>query len=375
MEKHLVLVGGGHAHMVTLANLHHFVERGFRVTVVGPSEYHYYLGMGPGMLGGTYAPAEIRFATRQVVEKQGGVFILDKGVRVDPENRIMHLESGKTLPYDVISFNAGSFVPRDILAPESGEVFTVKPIEKLMEAQRRILELSAAAAFRVAVVGGGASAVEIAGNVWRLVKRRGTHPVEIAVFAGRGLMSRFPPGIARMARRSFKRRNIRIFEKQYVQEVRSGRVVLQSGEPYSCDLVFLAAGVRPSSIFRDSGLPTGPDGGLLVNRFLQSPSYPEIFGGGDCIYFQPHPLDKVGVYAVRENPILYHNLLASLEGTPLEPFDPGGDYLLIFNLGDGTGIFRKKMLLFGGHAAFMIKDYIDRRFIRTFQAIEQEGTP
>ena len=42
MTKHLVLVGGGHAHMVSLAKLHTFVGKGYRVTVVGPSAYHYY---------------------------------------------------------------------------------------------------------------------------------------------------------------------------------------------------------------------------------------------------------------------------------------------------------------------------------------------
>jgi len=273
MDKHLVLIGGGHAHMVTLANLHRFVEKGFRVTVVGPSEHHYYSGMGPGMLGGTYAPEEIRFATRRVVEKQGGTFIQDKGLRVDARRRIMHLESGNTLPYDVISFNAGSFVPRDVLSPDSGDVFTVKPIEKLLEAQQRILALSAAAPFRVAVVGGGASSVEIAGNVWRLVKKRGTHPVEVALFAGRGVMSRFPSGIARLVRRSFRRRGIRIFEKGYVRRVQSNMIVLQSGERWPCDLVFLAAGVRPSRIFKDSGLPTGPDGGLAVTGHRRAPGW------------------------------------------------------------------------------------------------------
>ena len=87
MKKHLVLVGGGHAHMVTLKNLHTFVDRGHEVTVIGPSQHHYYSGMGPGMLGKTYAPGEIRFATRHVVEKQGGRFILDKAERVDPEEK------------------------------------------------------------------------------------------------------------------------------------------------------------------------------------------------------------------------------------------------------------------------------------------------
>ena len=81
MRKHLVLVGGGHAHMVTLANLQVFIEKGHKVTVIGPSPYHYYSGMGPGMLGRIYTPDDIRFSTQHVVKKQGGVFILGKAVR------------------------------------------------------------------------------------------------------------------------------------------------------------------------------------------------------------------------------------------------------------------------------------------------------
>jgi NADH dehydrogenase FAD-containing subunit len=111
----------------------------------------------------------------------------------------------------------------------------------------------------------------------------------------------------------------------------------------------------------------GPDGGLLVNRYLQSTAFDNIFGGGDCICYQESPLDKVGVYAVRQNPVLFHNLVAALEGRELQAFDPGGDYLLIFNLGDGGGIFYKKPILFGGRLAFAIKDYIDRKFMRRFQ--------
>ena len=95
-----------------------------------------------------------------------------------------------------------------------------------------------------------------------------------------------------------------------------------------------------------------------------------MFGGGDCIYFKDQPLDKVGVYAVRENPVLYHNLMAYLDGEPLMPFDPGGDYLLIFNLGGREGVLQKRWLTFGGRLAFLIKDYIDMRFMRKFQSIE-----
>jgi len=371
MGKHLVLVGGGHAHMVTLANLHDFIDKGHKVTVIGPSAYHYYSGMGPGMLGKIYAPEDIRFATQYVVEKQGAVFILGKVVRVDPEGKTVILESGEAVSYDVISFNTGSYVPRSIVKNGEKDIVSVKPIEKLMDAQKRILELVPRKKITVSIIGGGPSAAEIAGNVWRLTRNHGPNTPKIQIFAGKKFMSRVPKTIRSKVSISLKKRGIKILEKDYVKDIKTGQITLESEQRYDTDFIFLALGVKPSSIFKESRLPTGPDGGLLVNKYLQCTAYPEIFGGGDCIYFKDRPLDKVGVYAVRQNPVLYQNLMASLEEAVLQPFDPGGDYLLIFNMGDDTGILRKKWLMFGGRLAFLIKDHVDRKFIRKFQAIEQ----
>jgi NADH dehydrogenase FAD-containing subunit len=372
MGKQLVLVGGGHAHMVTLANLYTFIEKGHNVTVIGPSLYHYYSGMGPGMLGKVYTPEDIRFATKNVVEKQGGSFLLGKALRVDPDERIVRLESGETVSYDVLSLNVGSYVPLSIVKGDNdrGDIYSVKPIEKLIEAQARILELGAQKKITISIIGGGPSSAEIAGNVWRLTRDFDKNKPVIRIFAGKTFMSHFPKNIRKMAAESLAKRGIEILESSYVKEVQAKVITTESGQRYSADFIFLALGIKPSPIFAKSGLPTGPDGGLLVNAYLQSPKHPEIFGGGDCIYFKDQPLDKVGVYAVRQNPVLYHNLMASLEETALKSFKPGGDYLLIFNMGDGTGILRKKWLLFGGRPAFIIKDYIDRRFMKKFQSVE-----
>lgn len=370
MKKHLVLVGGGHAHMVTLANLNRFIDKGYNVKVIGPSEYHYYSGMGPGMLGKLYAPDDIRFATKQAVEKQGGTFILDKVVRVNPERKIVYLESGDTVHYDVLSFNAGSFVPVSFIKGDAADIFSVKPIENLMRAQKRILELVSRKNRTISIIGGGPSAAEIAGNAWRLMRDYGDNMAHIQIFSGQKFMSRFPEKVNRKVVTSLVKRRIQILEQGYVKEVKTGLIALESGQHYETDLIFLAVGVKPSPIFKESNLPTGPDGGLLVNKYLQSTKHPEIFGGGDCIYFQDKPLDKVGVYAVRENPVLFNNLMAALDGSNLMPFNPGDDYLLIFNMGDGTGVLHKKWILFGGRLAFQIKDYIDRRFMKKYQSIQ-----
>jgi NADH dehydrogenase FAD-containing subunit len=250
------------------------------------------------------------------------------------------------------------------------DIYPVKPIESLIDAQKRLLELFSQEKITVGIVGGGPAALEIAGNTWRLARGYAKNMPRIRLFAGKNFVSRFPPTIRKKAATSVTKRGIEILERGYVQEIRNGKIILESGESHTTNFVFLAIGVKPSPIFEESGLPIGPDGGLLVNEYLQSTEYPEIFGGGDCIYFKARPLDKVGVYAVRQNPVLYHNLMASLEGTALESFEPQVDYLLILNMGDGTGIFFKKCLKFSGRLAFMIKDYIDRKFMKRFQSIE-----
>ena len=370
MKKKLVVAGGGHAHMMLLARIEDFIKNGCEVTVVGPSEYHYYSGMGPGLLGGTYRPEEIRFATRLVTEKAGGSFIPGKVVSIDPDRQHVVLDSGKRLPYDYLSCNLGSQVPREMVSGPLDDIFLVKPIERLLEAQHRILELGAGRPLTIGVVGGGPSAVEIAGNIRQLGRTPGMQPVGVTVFAGRKLMPDHPQGVRGRAIDSLTKRKIMILEGTRVESIKTGQLTAADGSVHQCDLIFIATGVKPSRVFSDSGMTCGPDGGLTVNRYLQSTDYENIFGGGDCIHFSDQPLDKVGVYAVRQNPVLVDNLLACLTDQPLQPFEPGGSYLLIFNLGDRVGILHKWSILFGGRLAFIIKDYIDRKFMRTFQALE-----
>ena len=168
MPKRLVFVGGGHAHLTALAGLRDTVRAGHRVTVIGPSPYHYYSGMGPGLLSGIYRPAEARFHVKKMAQDRGATFIEDRVVLVDPVRRTLLLGSGAEVRYDAVSFNTGSEVPLDLLHPSGDDVFPVKPIENLLAARRKIREADVGKRFRVVVVGGGSAAVEMAANLGHL---------------------------------------------------------------------------------------------------------------------------------------------------------------------------------------------------------------
>lgn len=364
MSKHLVLVGGGHAHLKILLKLADFTRRGHRVTLVSPSPYHYYSGMGPGLLSGIFQPHETRFHIQRMTQERGGTFIENRVIGLDASRQVLYLQSGEQLPFDLVSFNAGSYVTgsseehRQWLIP-------AKPIENLLRARSEILA-RLPDGLKFVVVGGGPAGVEIAGNLWRLISKQGGQG-DITLVASGGILPGMPSRAQELTRASLQRRRIRIIEKERATVAEAGQLSLSGGEPLACDMAFLATGVAPSPIFRHSDAALGEDGSLLVDEHLRSVSHPVLFGGGDCVSLVDHRLPRVGVHAVRQNPVLYHNLLAALEGRPLKNFKPQHKFLLIFNLGDDTAVAVRGGFTGNGSGALHLKNWIDRRFMKRFQ--------
>ncbi|HOV85533.1 MAG TPA: FAD-dependent oxidoreductase [Syntrophobacteraceae bacterium] len=365
-RKHLVLVGGGHAHMTTLRDLDQITGVGHRVTLISPSAYQYYSGMGPGLLSGFYRPGETRVNIRKMAEGRGGDFVPDRVVRVSPRERALYLEGGASVGYDVVSFNTGSRIRDEVAVRNCPRVYPVKPIENLVRARQTLLAEPGPSPWRLVVLGGGPAGTEIAANLWRLCAEAGI-PRDITLVAGERLLAGAPPRVRALALESLRSRNIHVLEATRARRIEPGEIVLETGRILDYDLAFSAVGVRPSPLFEESGLPTGPDGGLLVDSTLRCTAHREIFGGGDCISLRGTTLARVGVMAVRQNPVLYHNLAAALDGRPLKPFRPGGGYMLILNMGDGRGILWRNGLVLAGSWVFRMKDFIDRRFMERFQ--------
>lgn len=354
--------------MTSLKNLASFRGRGHRVTLISASPYHYYSGMGPGMLSGIYHPREVRFHVKKMAEDRGAAFINAKAVRVDPLKRLLFLDSGETVQYDVVSFNTGSDIPIGLLTDTpDDQLFPVKPVVHLFKARQAILRaIREGKTLRFAVVGGGPAGVEISANLLRLLNEsRGKG--EITLIAATRILDGAPDKARRLAQDSLTQRGVRIIEERPVTAIEKRLIRFNDGDEIPFDFAFLAIGIRPSGLFRASGLPIGPDGGLLVNTCLQSVAHPDMLGGGDCISLVERPLPKVGVYAMRQNPLLFQNLAAALDGGAMKPFTPQSYFLLIFNMGNGKGIYWKRNCVWGGRLAFLLKDYLDRSFMKTFQ--------
>jgi len=191
--------------------------------------------------------------------------------------------------------------------------------------------------------------------------------VEITVLAGGDILKQLPEPARQAAQTSLERRGIRFHAGARVIRVEGSSAMLTDGARVDFDLFMNAVGLSPRPLARGSGLPVDDRGALILDRHLRSPADPMVHGGGDGVAVEGHELPRVGVYAIRQGPVLFHNLLAAAEGTAPRPFIPQDRYLWIMNLGDRTGLAARGDRWWMGRSAWWLKDWIDRRFLAEYR--------
>ena len=365
LRKTAVLLGAGHAHLYSVRRAARFRQQGVRLVLIAPGPF-WYSGLATGMLGGFYSPEQDQIDVAGLVCAAGGEFVRGKAARIDPHTRRVVMEDSQEIAYDALSINVGSEAIPLPGANAAANVYPLKPLECLA-CLRRDLEAAGPEPRRLVVVGGGASGGEIAMNARALLDRLGAKRSEVRLLtAGDRLFEQFAPAAARKAARLLAKREVNVSLRARVTRVENNTVTTEAGERFAFDFLVNAAGVQPPPLLRTSNLEKDVYGALRVNRYLQAPDQPAIFGGGDSVAFEDRPLAKVGVYAVREAPILLHNLFATLTSpgrARLRPFKPQRHFLQILNVGDGTAFAVRHRLFWHGRAAFWLKDFLDRRFL------------
>jgi NADH dehydrogenase FAD-containing subunit len=369
-RKRVILVGAGHAHLYTLKHASAVTDRGYEFVLIAPGDF-WYSGLATGMLGGHYPPSLDRIDVGALATRGGGRFVNDYVTRLDWRNRTLHLASGPPVTYDALSLNLGSETPAIEGEQERGErCFAVKPIHRLWDLHTTIKERlcnKTSPPPRVLIAGSGATAFELAANILKLGHDHGGKLSVTILASGGEVLKQLPRRAASALERSLHKRGLMVMRKSRAKTITDEAIITEAGERHGYDLLVNATGLKPPSLAREAGLPTTDDGAMVVDECLRSPVDPAIHGGGDCIAFDGGKLPKVGVYAIRQAPVLRHNLLAALMGNRPERFRPQSRYLWIINLGDGTGLAVRGTLWWQGRSAFRLKDWIDRRFLSLYR--------
>lgn len=368
-RKRLLLVGGGHAHVLVLEAFARHPEPGLAITLVSKETLTPYSGMLPGHLAGTYARDEIHIDLERLARAAGASLILDEAVGFDRAHRRVRLKGGEDLAYDILSVDIGITPDLSRIAGADEHALAVKPIGSLLEKWDRLVDstLAPGGPRRFAVIGGGAAGICLAFAISAFLRARVSEPIEVALI-GASDAPEINAGMRRRIARALKRRRIAVHAKDPAIRIDQDAVALASGRFVPADAVLVSTHAAPPPVLAATDWAKDEGGFLAIGPTLQILNDEAVFAAGDCATMIAHPRPKAGVFAVRQGPVLARNLRRAVRGEVLENFIPQRDHLLLIATGDGRAIGgRGRFLVFEGRLAWRLKDLIDRRFMRRFE--------
>jgi NADH dehydrogenase len=353
----VVIVGGGFGGLQAVENLR---RAPVDITLVDRRNFHLFQPLTYQVATGALSPGEIAYPLRAIFKRARNVRVLMlEATDVDLDARELHVErvdglpGPVSIPYDTLIVAGGSnysFFGHDEWSEFAEEV---KSLESAVLARGRILSAFEAAEMEAdpqrrqawltfAVVGGGPTGVEMAGQIAELARDtlsgdfRSVDPRTgriLLIEAADRVLTSFPPSLSAKAAHSLERLGVSTLLGRTVVGVDAQGVTVETGgaqtERIPTRTVIWAAGVTASPLAAllaaRSGAELDRAGRVTVEPDLSLPGHPEVFALGDMVRVRggdgvPYVLPGVAPAAMQEGRHAAKAVRARLDGGSSPPF-------------------------------------------------------
>jgi NADH dehydrogenase len=213
--------------------------------------------------------------------------------------------------------------------------FRSKLLDHCLRVSRSMSETPQADAHvRIAVVGGGATGVELAAELYNAAAALKHYGLEVfdesrldvtLIEAGPRILPALPDDLARAAQDELEALGVRVLSGTAVVEATRDGMKTASGEFIRADLRVWAAGVKAPDFLKEiGGLETGRGNQLVVRPTLQTTRDARIFAIGDCALFlapgAARPVPPRAQAAHQMAAAAFGNIRRLIAGKPLKPF-------------------------------------------------------
>ena len=370
MIKHdLVLVGGGHTHVLAIRELAMRPIAGVRTTLISESILTPYSGMLPGFIAGHYTLQQITIDLNQLCRKAGVRWINARVKSINANAKKVLLLDQAAVCFDKLSIDIGS--TPDLSVKGAAEfALGVKPISKFQNVWHKLLD-GANSTDEVGVkgnwgvIGAGAGGVEL---VLAMAHRMRAHS-ELnfkLIFRGERVLPGYPGRVIAAAEKALMHYGVELHANFSVAEVVEDGVINQRDEMLSMSQSIWCTGAIGARWLVDSGLDLSKQFFIEVDQCLQSTSHADIFAAGDIAQMSKDPRPKAGVYAVRQAPQLVENLRRAFAGQALRSIRLQNQFLSLLSLGQKQAIATRNGLVITAAWVWNWKDRIDQKFMDQF---------
>lgn len=343
----VVILGGGFGGLYAAKA---FKKVPVQLTLVDRRNFHLFQPLLYQVATGSLSPGEIASPLRSVLHRQKNTrVLLGQAVDLDIHAKRVILDGGQTVDFDsliVATGSADSYFGHDDWRQYAPGL---KSIEEATEIRHRILYAFEAAEreadpekqsewLTFAIVGGGATGVELAGALAEIAHDtlrhdfRSIRPQSARIFLLEGqprVLPTYPEDLSRKAKEALVRLKVTPQTGVLVTNVDERGITVKTNtgiEHIAARTVIWAAGVKPSSfaevLDRRVGAQRDKKGLVLVNPDCSLPGHPEIFVIGDLAHFDQggKPLPGVAQVAMQQGAYVAKLIDARLRGRQVAPF-------------------------------------------------------
>jgi NADH dehydrogenase len=263
------------------------------------------------------------------------------------------------------------------LAQRTLSLYSASDAERVWAAASKAVTAAAAAAdperqrrlATVVVGGGGATGVELAGELAEMLpevaRRNGLaadRPAVRLIEAGPAILAGSSSQLIGKATRILNDLGVEIRTNAAIAAATEEGFRLTDGQLVEGGVFVWAGGLKAPEVVADSGLPTGHNGRIKVDRYLRVLDKPDIYVAGDLASVTDpatgHVLPPLAQVALEEGETVARNLDAEMTGQALEAFtfrDKG----FVVSVGTRRGVADIAGVTTGGHLAHLLKDAIE----------------
>jgi NADH:ubiquinone reductase (H+-translocating) len=348
------------------------------LTLIDRHDYHQVITELPRVAGGTRAADAVRIPLEDVLAKRVR-FIQTEITGFDAAGRRLLTEAGP-IGWRWLVLALGSR-PNDFAIPGLVErtlsLYSASDADRVWTAVSKSLAAAATAAepaqqrllATVVVGGGGATGVELAGELAEMLPEVArSHglapdlPVVQLVEAGPTILAGSSPQLIAKATKILSDLRVQVRTNAAIAAAIEEGFRLRDGQLVTGGVFVWAGGVKAPELVADSGLPTGHNGRIKVDRYLRVLDHPEIYVAGDLAsVVDPrtgHVLPPLAQVALEEGETVAGNLNAEVKGQSMAAFtfhDKG----FVVSVGTRRGVADIAGITAGGRLAHLLKDAIE----------------
>ena len=285
---------------------------------------------------------------------------------IDRERRAIHLApvydddgseliSRHTIRYDYLVLAVGS-ISNDfgvsgvkdhaiyLDSREQADKFRTKLLNHCLRVSRTMsVDPEANAQVKVAIVGGGATGVELAAELYNAAGALKHYGLEVfdesrlkvtLLEAGERILPALPEALSQAAHSELEKLGVEVRTRTQVIKAKKGLFLTRDDDAIRADLIVWAAGVKGADFLATLGLSTNRSNQLIVRETMQTIEDDRIFALGDCCSYIPEgeqrPIPPRAQAAHQMADTVYDNLKRVMDNAhraekgkaarPLKPF-------------------------------------------------------